>query len=175
MEIALNFISGVFSHIGWVVALVVAVLFVLLYRWTFRLLGVYIIPDDQIGLVVKKFVIFGKNRELPPGKIVALQGEAGIQADTLAPGLHFWLWPWQYDVKFEKLFVVSPGMIGIVESCDGKALPDGRIIGRQVACDNFQDARAFLEGGGERGAQMAIVPPGSWRINTLVFSAPKTR
>jgi uncharacterized membrane protein YqiK len=140
------------------------------FKWVIRLLGVYIIPDDKIGLVIKKFVIFGAHRQLPPGKIVALNGEAGIQADTLAPGLHIGLWPWQYDVKFEELFVVPPGKIGLIESCDGQPLPDGRIIGRQVACDNFQDARAFLLAGGERGAQMSIIPPGSWRINTLVFA-----
>lgn len=149
---------------------VAIVLFVVFYKWTFRLLGVYIIPDDKIGLKIKKFVLFGAHRELPPGKIVALNGEAGIQVDTLAPGLHIGLWPWQYNIQFQDMFVVPPGKIGIVEACDGNSLPDGRIIGRQVACDNFQDARAFLEGGGERGAQMGIIPPGSWRINQLVFT-----
>lgn len=165
----MDLVSKALSHLGFLWWLVPLVLFIVGYKYTFRLLGVYIIPDDQIGEVVKKFALFGKNRELPPGKIVALNGEAGIQADTLAPGLHIGLWPWQYDMKFEGLFVVPPGKVGIVESCDGKALPDGRVIGRQVVCDNFQDARAFLEGGGERGAQIAIIPPGSWRINTLVF------
>lgn len=154
----------------WWLLIVFVVLFCVFYKWTFRLLGVYIIPDDQIGLIIKKLVLFGSNRELPPGKIVALKGEAGIQVDTLAPGLHIGLWPWQYNVKFRGLFVVPPGQIGIVEACDGNPLPDGRIIGCQVACDNFQDARAFLEGGGERGAQMGIIPPGSWRINQLVFT-----
>ncbi len=164
MEIAL---SNILAY-WW---LVLVVLFFGTFKWTFRvLLGVYIIPDDKIGLVIKKFVIFGKHRELPPGKIVALNGEAGIQANTLAPGLHFGFWTWQYDVKFQDLFVVPPGKIGVIEACDGKPLPDGRVIGRQVACDNFQDARAFLEAGGERGAQMGIIPPGSWRVNTLVFA-----
>ena len=166
MDTGLSVFGGLADY-WWVLLIVVLVAS---FKWTVRLFGVYIIPDDRIGLVVKKFALLGKHRELPPGKIVALQGEAGIQADTLAPGLHFWLWPWQYDITFQPLFVVPPGKIGIVESCDGKALPDGRIIGRQVACDNFQDARAFLEAEGERGAQMAIIPPGSWRINTLVFT-----
>jgi hypothetical protein len=37
--------------------------------------------------VNKKFVLFGSNRTLPDGAIIALKGEAGYQADTLAPGL----------------------------------------------------------------------------------------
>jgi hypothetical protein len=36
-------------------------------------------------MVVKKF----GGRSLPPSRQVALDGEAGYQADTLAPGLHF--------------------------------------------------------------------------------------
>ncbi len=154
-------------HYWWVALLAV---FIFGFRWFVRLFGVYIIPDDQIGLVIKKFVIFGKNRELPPGKIVALLSEAGIQADTLAPGLHIGLWPWQYDVEFQKLLVVPTGQLGVVESCDGQPLPDGRVLARQIACDNFQDARAFLLASGERGAQMAVIPPGAWRVNTLVFT-----
>jgi uncharacterized membrane protein YqiK len=163
----------VFSSLGgllqyWWLAVIVAM--VLGYKWTFRLFGVYIIPDDQIGLVIKKFVLFGRNKELPAGKIVALQGEAGIQAGTLAPGLHIGLWPWQFDVKYENLFIVPPGNIGVIESCDGKPLPDGRVLACNVDCDNFQDAHKFLSTGGERGAQTAIIPPGAWRINTLVFT-----
>lgn len=163
-------ILSVVGEYWWVMVIVALVAG---FKWTARIFGVYIIPDDRIGLVVKKFSLLGKYRELPPGKIVALRGEAGIQADTLAPGLHFWLWPWQYDITFQPLFVVPRDNIGMAESCDGQALPDGRVIGRQVPCDNFQDARAFLEAGGERGAQMAIIPPGAWRINTLVFTVSK--
>ncbi len=151
-----------------IVALFAAVIFG--YSYIFRLFGVVIIPDDAIGQVVKKFVLFGTNKELPPGKIIALMGEAGAQADTLAPGLHFGFWPWQYSVEIKNFIIIPPGKIGVVESRDGKALPDGRILGREVQCDNFQDARAFLTNGGERGAQMAIIPPGSWRINSNVFS-----
>jgi uncharacterized membrane protein YqiK len=161
--------DGVSSNLIWYIGLAAFILFLLLYKWTFRLLGVYIIPDDAIGTVVKKFVLVGANTQLPPGKIVALKGEAGIQADTLPPGLHIGLWPWQYDISIVPQKVIPTGQVGVVESCDGRVLPDGRIIARQVECDNFQDARAFLEGGGERGPQMALLSPGTWRINPLVF------
>ena len=161
--------DGVSSNLIWYIGLAAFILFLLLYKWTFRLLGVYIIPDDAIGTVVKKFVLIGGNKQLPPGKIVALKGEAGIQADTLPPGLHIGLWPWQYDISIVPQKVIPTGQVGVVESCDGRVLPDGRIIARQVECDNFQDARAFLEGGGERGPQMALLSPGTWRINPLVF------
>jgi uncharacterized membrane protein YqiK len=161
--------TPVFANLIWYIGLAGLFLFLVLYKWTFRLLGVYIIPDNAIGTVVKKFVLFGAHKQLPPGKIVALKGEAGIQADTLPPGLHIGLWPWQYDISIVPQKIIPTGQVGVVESCDGRVLPDGRIIARQVDCDNFQDARAFLESGGERGPQMALLSPGTWRINPLVF------
>jgi uncharacterized membrane protein YqiK len=141
-----------------------------LYRSIFRLIGIVIVPDDSVGTVTKKFVLFGTHRELPPGRIVAVLGEAGLQAQTLAPGLHFFLWPWQYSVELVKFTVVPDGKIGVIESCDGQPMPDGRVLATHVDCDNFQDAIAFLRAGGERGLQTTVIPPGTWRINTLLFT-----
>jgi uncharacterized membrane protein YqiK len=147
----------------------VVVLLVLCYRWILWLCGVVVIPDDSIGVVTKKFALFGPNRSLPDGSIIALHGEAGYQADTLTPGLHGGLWPWQFKVDLVKFLTVPPGKVGCVEACDGRPLPTGRVIARQVACDSFQDARAFLKNGGERGPQMALITPGMYRINPLLF------
>ena len=101
-----------FNH--WqVIAVVVAVVILLLcYRWVLALCGIILIPDDSVGVMTKKFVIFGKNRRLPAGRIVALNGEAGYQADTLPPGLHLGLWPWQYQVDLVKFCTVAPVLIG---------------------------------------------------------------
>ena len=166
----MDLFSGLSQHTPLLIGAALLLAFLLLYRWIFRLLGIVVVPDDSIGTVTKKFVLFGKRRELPAGRIVALLGEAGLQADTLAPGLHFFLWPWQYGVDLVKFTVVPDGHIGVLEACDGLPLPDGRVVARHVECDVFQDARAFLGRGGERGTQMSVVPPGAWRINTLLFT-----
>jgi uncharacterized membrane protein YqiK len=147
-----------------------AIVALLLYRQLLWLCGVIIVPDDSIGVVTKKFVLFGKHRRLPDGRIIALSGEAGYQADTLAPGLHLGLWPWQYSAELVTFFTVPPGKVGCVEACDGKPLASGRIVARQVPCDSFQDAREFLQNEGERGPQMAVIPPGTYRINSLLFT-----
>lgn len=145
------------------------VLSLVFYQMWLRLFGIVIIPEDSIGIVNKKFVITGDNKTLPDGSIIALKGEAGYQADTLAPGLHFWYWPWQFEVSVVHFQSVPPGQIGIVEARDGTALSAGRNLGRKVECDSFQSARAFLEKGGQRGPQIAIIPPGVYRINTAIF------
>jgi uncharacterized membrane protein YqiK len=158
-----------------IIAIVLGVIILLAcYRWVLALCGVILVPDDSVGVVTKKFVIFGKNRRLPAGRIIALNGEAGYQADTLPPGLHLGLWPWQYQIDLVKFCTVPPGKVGCVEACDGKPLPSGRIVAQLVTCDAFQDARAFLESGGQRGPQIGLIPPGTYRINTLLFSVTLT-
>jgi len=145
------------------------ILLALAYRQILWFCGIIMVPNDSVGVVTKKFSLFGKHRDLPDGSIVALHGEAGYQADTLTPGLHFSLWPLQYAVELVKFLTIPPGKVGCVEACDGKPLPTGRIIAREVPCDSFQDARAFLANGGERGPQMALIGPGTYRINPLLF------
>jgi uncharacterized membrane protein YqiK len=153
--------------IGGVVVLVVAAIFWKAILWLF---GVIIVPDDSIGTVTKKFVIFGANRNMPDGQIVALNGESGYQADSLPPGLHVGFWPWQYTIELMKFTMIPQGKIGVVQACDGIPLPSGRVIARDVDCSFFQDARAFLLGKGERGPQMKVIPPGTYRINPLLFT-----
>jgi uncharacterized membrane protein YqiK len=160
----------VLAHWQWFAAALAVVVLLLLYRQVLRLFGVIMVPDDGIGVVTKKFVLLGKHRRLPDGRIIALNGEAGFQADSLAPGLHLGLWPWQYTVAIVPFLTVPPGKVGCVEACDGKPLPSGRIVAHEVSCDSFQDARAFLTSDGERGPQMAIIPPGTYRINSLLFT-----
>jgi len=158
-----------FSFIVIGVAIAAACVFVGARRQLLRIIGVVVVPDNTVGLVTKKFVLWGEHKDLPPGRIVALRGEAGDQVDTLASGVHYGLWPWQYSIQFAPLTIVPVGHIGVVESRDGAPLDNGQVVGRFVPCDMYQDARAFLEGNGQRGAQGAVVPEGSYRINTLLF------
>ncbi len=123
------------------------------------------IREDQVGIVVKKF----GTSDLPPGKVVALHGEAGYQADTLAPGWHMGYWPWQYRVEKVPMVVIPQGEIGLVVANDGQAIPPERILGRAVDCDHFQDSKRFLLNGGEKGRQAGILTAGTYRINLALF------
>jgi uncharacterized membrane protein YqiK len=151
--------------------LVFPVIAIVGYKWTLRVLcGMVIIPEDKIGIVVKKFVLFGAEKTLPDGRIIALKGEAGVQADTLAPGLYWSYWVWQYDISQVAFTTIQPGNIGLLVARDGVELPMGHILARNVPCDNFQDTRAFLTNGGQKGKQVAYLQTGSYRINTLLFT-----
>ena len=162
----MSILGGLLGY-WWILAIVVSLL---LFRQILRLFGVVIIAEDSIGIVNKRWVLFGKNKTMPDGCIIALNGEAGLQAATLAPGVHFFFWPWQYEVARQKFITIPEGQLGIVESRDGVPLSGGRVLAKQVECSYFQDARAFLNNGGERGPQITIIPPGTYRINTSLFS-----
>ncbi|MEH2386949.1 MAG: flotillin family protein [Nostoc sp.] len=129
--------------------------------------GLVVIGEREVGIVVRKFTLSG--RGLPPGSLIALNGEAGLQADTLAPGWHWGYWPWQYSVKKESVIVIPQGEIALIVAADGASNPPERILGKIVSCDNFQDARKFLTQGGEKGRQMGFLTAGTYRINTALF------
>jgi uncharacterized membrane protein YqiK len=153
-----------------IVAIVVIALAIIFYKIVFRLIGIVFVPEDKIGLVTKKFVLFGAKKELPEGRIIAVDGEAGFQAQTLAPGIYFWKWIWQYEIKLQALTVIPTGKIGLLLAKDGSELETGHILARKVDCDSFQDAEAFIRNGGRKGRQSAIITAGSYRINTFLFT-----
>lgn len=164
--------ENLFLNYWWILAIILCIV---LYKYILRFLfGMVIVPEDRIGLVTKKFVLFGENKELPDGRIIASLGEAGFQAKTLAPGLYFWMWVWQFDVTMEQFTIIPEGKIGLVLAKDGSEIPTGNILGKYVDCDNFQDATKFLGNGGQRGRQTTYITAGSYRINTMLFQISTT-
>ncbi len=149
-----------------VTLLVTAVIVGLLLSIGPLVLGAVLIRERQVGIVVKKF----GRRSLQPGRLIALAGEAGYQADTLAPGLHFGYFRWQYRILKVPVTIVPQGEIALVVAADGDAIPAERILGKLVDSDNFQDARKFLVNGGEKGRQLAILTAGTYRINRALFT-----
>jgi uncharacterized membrane protein YqiK len=129
------------------------------------IVGLISVGESEVGIITKKF----STKNLPPNRIIALNGEAGLQADTLAPGWYFGYFPWQYSVKKEAVTIVPQDEIGLIIANDGSAIPADRILGSRVDSDGFQDARKFLLNGGEKGRQIEILTTGTYRINTALF------
>jgi uncharacterized membrane protein YqiK len=128
--------------------------------------GLIVIGEREVGIVTKKF----SAKSLPAGRLIALEGEAGLQADTLSPGWHFGYFPWQYNVQKEGVVVIPQDEIGLIIANDGAAIAPNRILGRVVASEDFQNARQFLLNGGEKGRQLAVLTTGTYRINTALFT-----
>ncbi len=124
-----------------------------------------VVPADMTGVVVKHF-----GRPLPDGHIVARSGEQGPQAETLGPGWHFFYIPLLFEVKMVPVFVVEYGKLGFVTARDGAALPDGETFAAawSSASDMLTPA-TFLQKGGQRGPQITVLTPGTWRYNPFLY------
>ena len=121
------------TAVGTVTVVVVAVAILVLP-------SIRVIGPNQVGLVMKRF----SWRKLKGDNPIALNDEAGYQADLLMPGWHFRLWV-VYSVTNYPWAQVPAGEIGVVIAQVGGPPPIGAKSGfyrRQFG--NFTDLRAFI-------------------------------
>jgi hypothetical protein len=158
------------SSLGfWIIAPLVLLLAALFVAW----LTVRCIPNNLVGVVEKLWSASGSVSE---GRIIALDGEAGYQAELLRGGIHFGYFRWQYRIHKVPLVTIRQGRIGYVYARDGESLPPSQTLGRVLVSNNFQDARKFLgadnsdrSARGQRGRQRAILREGVYAINPALF------
>ncbi len=142
--------------------------------------SVITIGEGRIGLVES---IDGES--VPPGRIFAKhvdcnlfqdgrkffenKGQKGPQIGILPPG-NYRINTRLFIVTVVEVTSIGEGKIGLVESIDGNPVPAGRIFAEDAECNSFQDGKMFLDNGGQKGPQIAVLPPGNYRINTKLFN-----
>jgi uncharacterized membrane protein YqiK len=127
--------------------------------------SIVLVGGREIAVMERRW--FGK--DMPKGRVIAMKNEVGVQARTLGPGMHF-LVPFIYKAKKMPFTFIAEDQVGIVESIDGNPVPPGKIFAKVVSDHNsFQDAETFLKNGGEKGPQIEILPPGTYRVNPALF------
>lgn len=129
-----------------------------------------IVGADEVGHLKKKFLA----APLPPGKIIAADGEKGPQARILGPGFHFeFLIRVLNDVEYFPVITIPKGQYGILKAEDGLALREDQFIADpwpQGKAENMLNAEYFLtQGKGQKGPQLDILPPGKYRLNQYLF------
>jgi len=150
---------------------------ILLLFGGFVLLIIFLVIVSRIFVNVGAREIAIKERrylgaKMPPGRVVATEGEVGIQADVLKPGLHLIKFPFEKVVRKVPLIEIGADEMGIIEAVDGEPMPPGRIFApdrAQNAHNNFQDPIAFIKQGGVKGIQLRTLPPGLWPIHPYLF------
>ncbi|MDX2131881.1 MAG: SPFH domain-containing protein [Planctomycetota bacterium] len=128
------------------------------------------VPGDRVGIVTKNML----GSPLKEGKILAVNGEMGPQADILRSGVHLWYWPVLYSVDLVPLIEVSSGQVGLIETTDGLPQDEGQLFAPEWPRTTFQqmlDARYFLTTGkGRKGKQVSVLTPGRYPLNPRLFS-----
>ena len=102
------------------------------------------------------------------GGLIALQKEAGFQPEVLRGGYHFFF-PFQYKVHVQSLVTIPQGQIGYVFARDGAPLNPTQTLASNLKTANFLDVQAFLDEGGQKGPQRAILREGTYALNLAQF------
>ena len=155
------------DHIPWASALPVsAILLLLLGIFALIVVAQWVryIPNTRVGVVEK--LISGKG-SVKSG-LLALHGEAGFQPELLRGGWHV-LTPFQYRIHKLPLVTIPQGKIGYVFVRDGQDLPATQALAANDRAQGFQDVRAFLAAGGQKGPQRQILREGTYAINVVQF------
>jgi len=144
-------------------------IFVLLIALLIFLRRIFVnVGAREIAIKERRYI----GAKMPPGRVVATEGEVGIQADVLKPGLHLIKFPFERVVRKVPLIEIGPDELGIIEAVDGEPMPPGRIFApdrAQNAHNNFQAPIAFIKEGGVKGIQLRTLPPGLWPIHPYLF------
>src|SRR6476646_12000888 len=155
-----QFLPIIFLGVGLLIALVVI--------WYIVTRFLVNIGAKEVGIKERRY--FG--RRMPQGRVVATDGEVGLQADVLKPGLHFVMYPGERVTQKVPLVEIGADELGIIEAIDGEPMPMGSIFApdrAQNAHNNFQDPIAFIKQGGVKGIQLRTLPPGLWPIHPYLF------
>ncbi len=165
MEPVWEVVPGSLRRLGPIVLSVIVVIVILTVAIASSVVN---ISGDEVGIVEKKF----GGGSLKAGRILAVEGENGIQAEVLAPGWHFFYWAWQYDVTQVRVVEIKQGFVGLVQASDGRSLLKDSIYAPQwTDPDKMVSAEYFLgPGKGHKGPQLTVLKPGKYRLNTKLFT-----
>jgi hypothetical protein len=128
-----------------------------------------IVGGDEIGALKRIYL----GSDLPSGRIIALDGQKGPQAEILGPGFHLKLFVRiLYDVEYYTVQEIPEGQYGLLVATDGKPISEGDYLANpwpEGSEENMLDASYFLTNGGQKGPQFNVLKPGKYRLNPYLF------
>jgi uncharacterized membrane protein YqiK len=156
--------SSLFDHsvVGLVLGVAGGALLVAIVLTALRGSAVYI-PNTRFGLVER---IWSRRRGVETYGLVTLNANPGFLPDTLRGGWHFFF-PFMYRVH--KYDLINVDQIAYLVARVGSPLREGQALAEWPAGVDVEDARSFLERGGQRGPQRQIVRSGTYAPNLALF------
>jgi hypothetical protein len=108
----------------------------------------------------KMLVIISNNGvDLPPGQVLADEGQKGIQKAVLGEGWHY-VTPILYSTELKPNTVIKSGHLGILVAKGGVPPRDGRVLAEQ---DD------------EQGIRRQVLLPGAYRLNPYGFDVEEVK
>lgn len=133
------------------------------------------IDSDKVGHLKR---IYGSS--MPSNRVIATNWQAGPQAETIPPGFHLRLFVRViYDIEQLDTVEVAPDMLVVITAKDGRPLPEGQYLADEwpeAEISQYLDAEYFMgadrdgaEPRGQRGPQLSVLKPGTYRLNRYLF------
>lgn len=114
------------------------------FHWSWEISPQFEVHSDKIGV---RLALDGD--DLPPGQVLAEEGQKGIRRQVLMPGRYPYN-PYAETIELHDPVVIPAGARGVVTLLAGK---------------EPKDPNVFLVDTDERGVQKATLPPGRYPVN----------
>lgn len=117
------------------------------YTWDWEIRDQVVIRQGEVGVQIRNH-----GKPMPPGRVLADDGEKGVLRDTLKPS-SYRINPYAVTVKRVPAVTIEAGHTGVVVLVSGT---------------EPKDPNVFLVQPGERGMQKEVRPPGTYYVNPYV-------
>lgn len=126
------------------------------YSWGWRIHRILDVPAGKLGVMTR---LYGE--ELPPGKIIAVDGQRGIMEEILRPG-KYRINPYAFHVALFDATHIAPGSVGVVTM----------LTGRDVLVDDLapEERNTFMVQEGLKGVSAKLLEPGTHYLNPYVYN-----
>ena len=124
------------------IAAAFGVVMFVVFVWEWGFCRFYVGPEQMAVITAKT------GDALPPGEILAKQGQMGIQEEVLGEGRHFRN-PYEFDRIILPVTTILPGKIGVVTAKVGAELPQGEFLANET----------------QKGIWRRVLGPGTYRLN----------
>jgi regulator of protease activity HflC (stomatin/prohibitin superfamily) len=114
-------------------------------------------------------VVPGHNSFQSGQDFITNSGQKGPQTEILPPGVYR-IHTNLFKITNAAAVMIAKGQVGMVTAQDGAPIPMGRLLAQSVAGhSNYENGEAFLKNGGQKGPQIDVLLPGTYRINLNLF------
>ena len=168
---AIFLIARPLTDLGPVVSRLVGAICLVLSLVLFGGLSYVSVGSDEIGILDRVYLA----ADLPPGKIIAADGQKGPQSEILGPGFHVVPFiEFLYNVDESPVIEVPEAHYGLLVARDGISLRPGQFLADRWDDSEFDamlGATYFLsENRGQKGTQLNVLKPGKYRINPYLWA-----
>ncbi len=126
------------------------------YTWGWRIQRILDVPAGKLAVLTRLY-----GQELPPGEIIAGDGQQGIVEEILRPG-KYRVNPFAYHVALFDAINIRPGHVGVVTALTGQDVLNGEVpAGKR---------NTFLVEPGLKGVTGRLLDPGTHYLNPYIFN-----